>query len=145
MNGIGVPARIAAAFVADRWIGAVMTCIAVSIPCGIAILAWIAVHTHYGMFIWATIYGLLVNCVQSQLPAANAYFGSKDPEKSGRRVGMITTINSIPLLTGPYIAGKLIDLRGGDYLYAQLFGGLCILTGTLFVMGSHLSEVKTCT
>ncbi|OQE11492.1 hypothetical protein PENVUL_c002G09293 [Penicillium vulpinum] len=123
MNGVGVPSRIASAFVADRWLGAVRTCIAVSIPCGIAILGWIGVHTHVGMFIWATVYGLLVNCAQSQLPAANAYFGSKDPEKSGTRVGMITTINSIPLLTGPYIAGQLIALREGDYLYAQLFGG----------------------
>ncbi|KAJ6180368.1 Major facilitator superfamily domain general substrate transporter [Penicillium mononematosum] len=117
MNGVGVPSRIASAFVADRWLGAVRTCIAVSIPCGIAILGWIGVHTHVGMFIWATVYGLLVNCAQSQLPAANAYFGSKDPEKSGARVGMITTINSIPLLTGPYIAGQLIALRGGDYLH----------------------------
>lgn len=139
MNGVGVPSRIAAAIVADRWLGAVRTCIAVSIPCGIAILGWIGVHTHVGMFIWATVYGLLVNCAQSQLPAANAYFGSKDPEKSGTRVGMITTINSIPLLTGPYIAGQLIALRGGDYLYAQLFGGICILTGALFVVGSHFS------
>ncbi|KAF4760775.1 hypothetical protein N7455_000673 [Penicillium solitum] len=139
MNGVGVPSRIAAAFVADRWLGAVRTCIAVSIPCGITILGWIGVHTYVGMFIWATVYGLLVNCAQSQLPAANAYFGSKDPEKSGTRVGMITTINSIPLLTGPYIAGQLIALRGGDYLYAQLFGGICILTGALFVVGSHFS------
>ncbi|KOS40157.1 hypothetical protein ACN38_g9020 [Penicillium nordicum] len=139
MNGVGIPSRIASAFVADRWLGAVRTCIAVSIPCGIAILGWIGVHTHAGMFIWATVYGLLVNCAQGQLPAANAYFGSKDPEKSGTRVGMITTINSIPLLTGPYIAGRLIALRGGDYLYAQLFGGICILTGALFVAGSHFS------
>ncbi|KAJ5326484.1 uncharacterized protein N7506_009586 [Penicillium brevicompactum] len=139
MNGVGIPSRIVSAFVADRWLGAVRTCIAVSIPCGIAILGWIGVHTHTSMFVWATVYGLLVNCAQSQLPAANAYFGSKDPERSGTRVGMITTINSIPLLTGPYIAGQLIALRGGDYLYAQLFGGICILTGALFVVGSHLS------
>ncbi|QQK39970.1 Monocarboxylate transporter, putative [Penicillium digitatum] len=85
MNGVGVPSRIASAFVADRWLGAVRTCIFVSIPCGVAILGWIGVHTHVGMFIWATVYGLLVNCAQSQLPAANAYFGSKDPEKSGTR------------------------------------------------------------
>ncbi|CAG8225177.1 unnamed protein product [Penicillium olsonii] len=139
MNGVGIPSRIVSAFVADRWLGAVRTCIAVSIPCGIAILGWIGVHDHTGMFVWAAVYGLMVNSAQSQLPAALAYFGSKDPERSGTRVGMITTINSIPLLTGPYIAGRLIDLRGGDYLYAQLFGGICILTGALFVVGSHLS------
>ncbi|KAJ5543102.1 hypothetical protein N7461_009105 [Penicillium sp. DV-2018c] len=139
MNGVGIPARIASAFVADRWLGAVRACITVSIPCGIAILGWIGVHTPVGMFVWAAFYGLLVNCAQSTLPAASAYFGSKDPEKSGTRVGMIATINSIPLLTGPYIAGQLIALRGGDYLYAQLFGGLCILTGAFFVAGSHFA------
>ncbi|KAJ5143030.1 uncharacterized protein N7515_001817 [Penicillium bovifimosum] len=139
MNGVGIPARIASAFVADRWLGAVRACITVSIPCGIAILGWIGVHTHDGMFVWAAFYGLLVNSAQSTLPAACAYFGSKDPEKSGTRVGMIATINSIPLLTGPYIAGQLIALRGGDYLYAQLFGGLCILTGAFFVAASHFS------
>ncbi|CAG8273197.1 unnamed protein product [Penicillium salamii] len=139
MNGIGIPSRIVSAFVADRWLGAVRTCITVSIPCGIVIFGWIGAHTHTGMFVWAAIYGLMANAVQSQLPAALAYFGSKDPERSGTRVGMITTINSIPLLTGPYIAGQLIALRGGDYLYAQLFGGICIVTGALFVVGSHMS------
>lgn len=139
MNGIGIPSRIVSAFVADRWLGAVRTCIAVSIPCGIVIFGWIGAHTHTGMFVWAAIYGLMANAVQSQLPAALAYFGSKDPERSGTRVGMITTINSIPLLTGPYIAGQLIALRGGDYLYGQLFGGICIVTGALFVVGSHMS------
>lgn len=140
MNGVGLPARIAVAYLADRCLGAPKTCILVSVPTGVAILAWMAVRTHRGMFIWATIYGLLVNCTLSQLPALNAYFGAKDPQNSGTRVGMIMSINSIPLLTGPYIAGKLIDVGGGSFMYAQLFGGLCILTGALFLIAAKLAE-----
>ena len=103
-------------------------------------LCWIAVHSHEGMFIWAMLYGLLANCALSQLPSSQAYLGAKDPQKSGTRVGMIMTVNSIPLLTGPYIAGKLIAFRDGDYLYAQLFGGLCILIGSLFLVGAQWAD-----
>ena len=140
MNGVGIPGRILTAFLADRYLGALRTCILVVVPCGIIMLCWIAVHSHEGMFIWAMLYGLLANCALSQLPSSQAYLGAKDPQKSGTRVGMIMTVNSIPLLTGPYIAGKLIAFRDGDYLYAQLFGGLCILIGSLFLVGAQWAD-----
>jgi MFS family permease len=106
------------------------------------LLCWIAVDSHQSMLVWATVYGIFANCALSQVPASNAYFGAKNPEKSGTRVGTITTINSIPLLTGPYIAGKLIDLNDGDYLYAQIFGGLCIIIGALFLVGAQWADTR---
>ena len=142
MNGVGLPGRFIAAFVADRYLDALQTCIVVVIPFGIMMLCWIAVYSHESMFVKALAYGLLANCALSRLPASNAYFGAKSPEKSGTRVGMITTVNSIPLIPGPFIAGKLIEFRGGDYLYAQLFGGLRILTGSLFLIGAQWAEAE---
>lgn len=142
MNGVGLPSRIFVAYLADRYLGAVRTCILVSIPCGAMLLCWIAVNSQQSMIVWATFYGVFANCALSQVPASNAYFGAKNPEKSGTRVGTITTINSIPLLTGPYIAGKLIALNGGEYLYAQLFGGLCIIIGALFLVGAQWADAR---
>ena len=48
----------------------------------------------------------------------------------GTRVGMGFTIISFACLTGPPIAGALIQARGGDFLAAQIFGGVTIVLGT---------------
>jgi hypothetical protein len=44
-------------------------------------------------------------------------------------VSIIFTIVSFACLTGLPIAGALIDLCGGDFLYAKIFGGTAIVLG----------------
>lgn len=58
----------------------------------------------------------------------------------GTRVGMNFTIISIACLTGPPIAGQLVDLRGGSFLYAQIFGGVTVSLGGLTLLAARLMQ-----
>lgn len=129
MNGIGVIGRVAPAFIADRYFGPLNVFIPLVGSCGILLLCWIAVSSRTGLVIWAAFYGFFANAVQSQFPASAGIFALKDLSKAGSRVGLIFTIASIPCLTGPPIAARLISVNGGGYLYAQIFGGIVMLVG----------------
>lgn len=60
----------------------------------------------------------------------------------GVRVGMVFTIVSVACLTGPPIAGALIDLRGGDFLYAQIFGGTTVLLGGAVLVAARITQLR---
>ena len=62
---------------------------------------------------------------------------TKDPRKMGARTGMVFSAISIACLTGPPIAGKLIDLCDGDFLYAQVFGGTVMVSGSVALFGAN--------
>lgn len=53
-----------------------------------------------------------------------------DISKIGVRTGMVFSIISIACLTGPPIAGALIQAGNGSFLYAQIFGGTTVSVGT---------------
>lgn len=52
----------------------------------------------------------------------------------GTRVGMSFTILSFACLSGPPSAGALIGRGGGDYLYAQVFGGTTVVLGGVVLL-----------
>lgn len=58
----------------------------------------------------------------------------------GVRIGMVFTIISFACLTGPPIAGALIDARNGDFLYAQIFGGTVMVSGAVGLIGAVLAK-----
>ena len=64
-------------------------------------------------------------------------------KKMGVRIGMVFSIISIACLTGPPLAGALIQKRQGDYLYAQMFGGTVMLCGALLLVGARLAQTRT--
>jgi hypothetical protein len=53
------------------------------------------------------------------------------------------SIVSIACLTGPPIAGALIDAAGGRYLYMQVWSGAVMLLGGSFVAGAYVARLKT--
>ncbi len=55
-----------------------------------------------------------------------------DPKVLGARLGMAQAVGATASLIGAPIAGALIRNNGQDYLGLQLFGGLVMLTGTIF-------------
>lgn len=55
-------------------------------------------------------------------------------------MGMVYTIVSFANLTGPPLAGLLIKARGGQYIYAFIFGGLCLALGTSFLVASRIAK-----
>jgi MFS family permease len=129
INGIGIPGRIFPAWLAARVVGnALHVLIPLTFGAGILLYLWKLVHSYSGLLAWIIVYGFFANAVQSLFVGSVGNL-TKDRQKMGVRVGMIFTIVSFACLTGPPIAGALIDLSGGDFLYAQIFGGTAVVFG----------------
>ena len=60
----------------------------------------------------------------------------------GTRVGMGFTIISFACLTGPPIAGALIQVKGGQFLAAQIFGGVTIVVGTSILFLARVHQLR---
>jgi hypothetical protein len=52
----------------------------------------------------------------------------------------LQSIVSFAVLTGPPIAGLLIQKADGHYIYAQIFSGTTLMIGTIFVIGSRIAK-----
>ena len=63
-----------------------------------------------------------------------------DLKKAGVRMGMIFSVTSVALLTGPPLAGALIQRGSGRYLEAQIWAGTMILAGSLVLTGARISK-----
>lgn len=59
----------------------------------------------------------------------------------GVRTGMCFTFISIACLTGPPIAGALIEKHGGQFLYAQVFGGSAFMGGTCTLIAARVAKI----
>lgn len=67
---------------------------------------------------------------------------TKDLSKAGTRIGMIFTIVSVAALTGPPLAGKLIEVYGGRYLGVQIWAGACMMLGGLSLIAARQASVR---
>ncbi|KAH7128476.1 MFS monocarboxylate transporter [Dendryphion nanum] len=138
LNAIGVPARLLCNLTADR-LGPVNTLIPAVFAAGVLMLCWAAIRSLGSLYVFCVIYGFFGGGIQSLFPAACASL-TTDLKKMGVRTGMCFSVVSIACLTGPPIAGALIQLKGGDYLYAQIFGGVALMGGTLTLMGAKMAR-----
>ena len=141
LNAVGIPGRVIPAFLADTYFGTFN----VLIPCvggaGVMLYAWIGVHQAGTFYAFVTLYGLCANAVQTLFPSTLSNLTS-DLSKMASRVGMVFTVGSIACLTGPPLAGRLIDMGGGSYLYAQIFGGTSLFVGCMFLGASRLCQYR---
>ncbi|KAM6478075.1 major facilitator superfamily domain-containing protein [Trichoderma sp. SZMC 28011] len=140
INGIGIPGRIFPAWLAARVIGnALHVLIPLTFGAGVLLYFWRLVHSYSGLLAWIIVYGFFANAVQSLFVGSVGSL-TKDRQKMGVRVGMIFTIVSFACLTGPPIAGALIDLRDGDFLYAQIFGGTAVVLGSCVLTAAAIAS-----
>jgi MFS family permease len=139
INGVGIPGRILPAWLVTRF-GDVLS---IFYPCtliaGAMMYFWILVHTRSQLIVWVVFYGFFANAVQALFVGGVGSL-TKDKQKMGVRVGMVFTIISFASLTGPPIAGALIDKRNGDFLYAQIFGGTVMVSGAVALVGAALAR-----
>lgn len=140
LNGIGVIGRLLPNHVADR-VGSVNVFIPVAFAAGLIVLCWIAVHTASGLYVWAIFYGIAAGGIQSLFPAGLSSL-TADPRKQGVRLGMVFTIVSLAVLTGPPIAGAIIAAEGGGYSGAQGFAGAVLLLGMLFMVAAKMARSR---
>ena len=89
------------------------------------------------MYAFAVMYGLATGATQGIFVGSLASL-TKDLSKTGTRFGMVCSILAFASLTGPPIAGGLIQNDGGGYLSAQVWGGTVVVLGALTVAGARV-------
>jgi MFS family permease len=139
LNGVGVIGRIVPNIIASRSTGPLNILIPLSFVTALLMYCWAAIHTASSLYVFAVLYGLTVSALQALFPAI-ATTMTPHANKAGTRVGMVFTIVSFATLTGPAIAGVLIDRDNGGYLYAQLFAGSSIVFGAVLGAISRLAK-----
>lgn len=132
LNGVGIPGRVIPNHLADRFFGPLNLLVIASGLGGVIVYCMMAVNSKPGVYVWAVGYGLLGAAVQSLFPAVLGSLASHDLSKAGVKIGMIFSIVSFAVLTGPPIAGQLVVVGDGSYTYAMAFAATSIMIGCSF-------------
>jgi MFS family permease len=133
--------RIVPPYMADKF-GALNVLIPFTFMSGIMMFGWIGIHSIGSLYAFAAIYGSGSAVIQALWPAGiGAMSKTPDLQKAGVRMGMAFTIVSFSSLTGPPLAGALIQLRNGSYLYANIFAGTSFLVGGCLLVATRVSLV----
>lgn len=140
MVGVGLPGRLIPNYLADAYFGPLTTMIPFAFGCGILFFSWAGVHDSTGLYIFAAFYGALSGAIQSLWPATLTSL-TTDLKKAGTRLGMGFTIISIATLTGPPLAGALIQKDNGKYIYAQIWGGCSMFLGGSLLVAARTAKV----
>ena len=127
------------AYLADRHFGAISVFIPTILSSALCIFLWAKVHTLTADYVWVIFFGYFGAGIQGLFPATLAGL-TQDLSKNGTRIGMIFTIISIAALTGPPLAGKLMEVTGGKYLAAQMWGGTCLVLGAGLLVAARVAS-----
>ena len=137
LNGVGLFGRLIPARLADLYFGPLNTIIPLAFVSGLLLYCWAAVTSKGGLVGFAVIYGLFASGIQSLFPATLASLTS-DLKKAGVRMGMVFSVVGFAGLTGPPLAGALIQRRNGSYLYAQIFAGSVMMGGCITLVACRV-------
>ncbi|KAH8726183.1 MFS monocarboxylate transporter [Phaeosphaeriaceae sp. PMI808] len=140
INALGVPGRIICGLMADHFFGPINTLIPVAFFAGVLFYCWAAVRSVDTLYVFCVLYGFFGAGIQSLFPASCASL-TTDLSKMGVRTGMCFSFISIACLTGPPIAGALIQMNDGRFLYAQLFGGSAFMGGTCTLVAARIAKL----
>jgi predicted MFS family arabinose efflux permease len=138
INSFGIPGRFIPAILADRFFGPLNVIIPFMFITGFLLYCWIAITSIPGFYVWVAVYGFFAGGCQSLFQASVSSFANA--ENAGVRIGMVCTIVSFACLSGPPIAGKLVEGFGGQYLHAQLFGASVLVAGSCFLLGASIAQ-----
>ncbi len=136
---MGIPGRLGCGLLADRVLGAVNTLTPVAFLSGVLLYSWAAVDSTDGLFAFCVFYGIPAAGVQSLFPAACASL-TTDLRKMGVRTGMCFSVVSIACLTGPPLAGALVERDRGGFLFAQVFAGSAFMGGSLTLLAARIAK-----
>ncbi len=98
---------------------------------------WIAVQSRDAMYAFAVVYDLATGATQGMFRGSLMSL-TMDLSKTGTRIGMVCSILAFASLTGPPIAGGLIQNDKGGYLSAQAWGGTAVMLGSLTVGAARM-------
>ena len=141
MNGVGIVGRVVPNYIADQYLGPLNTLIPSVIFSSLLYLCWLAISSRGGLYGWAVVYGIVGAAIQSLFPATLSSL-TTNLQMMGTRMGMVFTIVSFAVLTGPPIAGQLIQKKAGGYEYAQIFAGLDLALGGVFLIAARIARSR---
>lgn len=131
--------RLIPAHLADRFFGPFNLLVPFTLVSGILLYCWAGVSSRGGLIGFAVIYGLFSAGIQSLFPSTLASL-TTDLSKTGVRIGMVFSVISLACLTGPPLAGALIQQAGGRYLYAQMFAGTITICGCFTLAVARMAQ-----
>ncbi|KAI3544191.1 riboflavin transporter MCH5 [Colletotrichum abscissum] len=144
-NGVGILGRLVLNSLADR-VGNLTMFVPTAGAAAVLAYCWAALpiassSSRVGLYVWAALSGIALGGIQALFPSALASL-TADPRKQGARIGMVFTIVSVSVLTGPPIAGALVSALGGRYLGAQMFAGSSLMLGMVFIFSAREAKRK---
>jgi MFS family permease len=122
--------------VADAYLGPLRTLVILSLVLGVLFVGWIGVKTTTSLFVLAALFGFANGAGQGMIVAGLPSL-TTDLNRLGTRSGMVLAVLSLAVLTGPPIAGALIEIDHGRYLYMQIWAGCSMAVGGAFVMAAY--------
>lgn len=139
LNGVGFVSRLLPAWVSDRYTGPLNLLIPLSLLSGLMLYAWNGATSSGGLYAIATMYALFSNGIQGLWPSSLSSL-TPDLRKTGTRMGMGFTVVSFACLTGPPLAGALIQQANGSYIYAQMWGGSSLVLGAIIMSAARFAR-----
>ncbi|KAI1078898.1 MFS general substrate transporter [Whalleya microplaca] len=139
LNALGCPGRIIPALISDAFTGPFQTVLPLVFSSGILYFGWMGIRSWASLLAFAVLFGFVNGGVQGMLMAGLPSL-TTDLGKMGTRTGMILSIASVATLTGPPVAGALIEAGDGRYTYLQIWGGCSMIVSACFLLGASLTR-----
>ena len=144
INAIGAPGRFVPAVLADQRIvpgGTLTMLIITTVGAGGCLFAWARVGSLASDLAWTLAFGYFGAGIQSLFPAALVGF-SDDASRDGVRIGMVFSIVSVATVSGPPLAGQLIEMDGGGYLGVQMWGGSTLMVSAAVLVLARIMTLR---
>lgn len=142
MNGVGLVARVVPNFVAEKWTGPLNLIIPYTTVTGLLLFCWAGVKSETGLWAWAVVYGVVASGIHALFPVVLTSL-TDDAKKLGVRSGMGFSVVGYAVLTGPPIAGALVQRMDGSYLGLQMFSAATMIIAVLFLLAARWAKVGT--
>ncbi|POR35042.1 Riboflavin transporter MCH5 [Tolypocladium paradoxum] len=137
-NAAGIPTRPVVGYLANNHFGPINVFVCATVFLSAIFYSWIGVTTRTGMYVFSAFFGVAVSANQGTFVASLASL-TRDPSKMGIRFGMVETMCSFATLAGAPTAGAIIDRSGGEYLWAQVWGGTVVAAAALTFAASRVA------
>lgn len=140
LNGASLFGRTIPGHVADK-VGRFNTMIIMAVFSVICIFAvWIPAKSNAVIIVFSVMYGFGSGAFISIMPTLVAEI-TKDMSKLGVRNGTMFAIISIGSLIGSPIGGALLKATNNKFWGLQLWAGVTLALGTLFILGTRVALV----
>jgi predicted MFS family arabinose efflux permease len=140
-NAVGIPGRLMLGYVADRFYGPFSTVLPFTLGGGILLLAWMAVDSTAAYYVFVVMFGICTHAFNTLLGPTLATFVT-DSRQSGQRMGIGFGVAGLAGLTSPPLAGALIALGGGSYVYLQIYSGALVSLGFVVLTSLRLWQIR---